>query len=81
MYDEMTNSDLICAAHDNFLGAPPEKRFLVEELVRRVQKYEKTAIQVEDIHRLIDESEGVYGWHLNGTLAPWPEVLPWAVDN
>ena len=30
---------------------------------------------IKSVEALIDESEGVYGLHLNGDLAPWDELL------
>jgi len=30
---------------------------------------------IEDIRRLINESEGVVGYHLNGNIATWDEVI------
>ena len=45
---------------------------VVKELCLRVKALEKG---VKAISNLIDESQGVYGLHLNGDPSPWKELL------
>ena len=40
---------------------------------KEVDRLEKI---VESLGEIISESDGVAGWHLNGDVAEWDEILP-----
>lgn len=44
----------------------------IEELRARIKKLEAG---IKAVAELIDESNGVYGLHMNGDVSPWPELL------
>lgn len=49
---------------------------LIRSQAARIEKLEKALRGLtDDISGLIDESEGVYGLHLNGDPSPWDELV------
>jgi len=63
--------DLARCAHDDHSVAA-DAADEIERLRAQVERYEKA---LDAVGALIAESDGVAGLHLNGDIAPWPDLL------
>ena len=52
-----------------------ESKQAVEEVVKRYNAYPELVELARSIKAIIDDSQGVQGWHLNNALASWDELI------
>ena len=62
-----------CARGDDAMGCPElGARLRAEQLEAENERFRAG---IKSVGKLIDNSHGVYGLHLNGDLSPWDELL------